>query len=200
MKVAEEILEFWFGSLDDNGFVVSGKAKRWFGGKTVDALIAERFGEWVKQALASKLDAWADTPQGLMALVTLLDQFPRNIYRGSRQAFSGDARAREWVNWAIANGIDRSMPAAWRLMLYMPLQHAENLSDQNLSVAMYELLLMTTPEQCHERIADSLRWARRHRDIVARFHRFPHRNAVMQRPSTLQESDWLAQGGERFGQ
>jgi uncharacterized protein (DUF924 family) len=200
MKVAEEILEFWFGALDDNGFAEPGKAKLWFGGKTVDALIAERFGEWVEQALASKLDAWADNPQGLMALVTLLDQFPRNIYRGSQQAYSGDARAREWVNLAIANGSDRTMPAAWRLMLYLPLEHTENLSEQNLSVAMYELLLASTPELCREQVTDSLRWARRHRDIVARFGRFPHRNAVMQRPSTGQERDWLAQGGERFGQ
>jgi uncharacterized protein (DUF924 family) len=200
MKVATEILDFWFGSLDDNGFAEPGKAKLWFGGKAADALIAERFGKWVTYALASKLDAWADNAEGLMALVTLLDQFPRNIYRGSRRAFSGDARARDWANLAIANGIDRSMPPAWRLMLYMPLQHAENLSDQNLSVAMYELLLASTPEQCCERVTDSLRWARRHRDIVARYGRFPHRNAVMQRPSTEQERDWLAQGGDRFGQ
>lgn len=200
MKVVEEILEFWFGTLDDNGFAEPEKAKLWFGGKEADALIFERFGAWVGEALESRLDDWSGNAEGLMALVTLLDQFPRNIYRGSKRAFSGDALARGWVNLAVAQGIDLSMPPAWRLMFYLPFEHAENLSEQNLSVAMYERLLASTPEQCRGQVTDSLRWACRHRDIIASFGRFPHRNAVMQRQPTEQERIWLAKGGERFGQ
>ncbi len=200
MKPVEELLQFWFGPLDENGFAGPAKVRLWFGGRDVDGLIRDRFGKLVDRALGSELDAWAEERDGLMALVTLLDQFTRNVHRGSRLAFTGDRRARDLVNRAIAQGIDRDMPLAWRQMLYLPLEHAENLSDQNLSVAMYELLLIDTPAGCRGPVSDSLRWARRHRDIVARFGRFPHRNAVMERQPTQAEIDWLAQGGERFGQ
>ncbi len=200
MKTAEDILQFWLGPLDENGFADPEKARLWFGGKSADVQISTQFGELVELALESELDAWAEDAGGLMALVTLLDQFPRNIYRGSQRAFGGDLRARELVNRAIAHDLDKIMPAAWRQMFYLPLEHAENLSDQNLSVAMFERLLADTPQQCREPVHDSLRWARRHRDIIARFGRFPHRNTVMKRRPTEEELEWLEQGGERFGQ
>ena len=200
MKAIDDLLQFWFGSLDENGFADPAKNRLWFGGRAADNLISQRFGALVEQALRSELDTWALERDGLIALVTLLDQFTRNIYRGTQRAFAGDARARDLVNGAIARGIDREMPRAWRQMLYLPLEHSENLSDQNLSVAMYELFLEDTPAGCRDPVLESLRWARKHRDIVARFGRFPHRNAAMKRRPTRDESDWLAQGGDRFGQ
>lgn len=199
METAEDVLDFWFGGLDSEGFCASSRHKLWFGGKA-DADIQRRFGERLDQALAGRLTGWGQHPASLVALITLLDQFSRNIYRGKPEAFSGDALAQQLVNKAIAEGVDREFPASWRIMFYLPLEHAENLADQNLCVAMYELLLAATPISRRGEIEPSLDWARRHRDIVARFGRFPHRNQVMQREATVEENAWLANGGDRFGQ
>jgi uncharacterized protein (DUF924 family) len=200
MEQAEEVLQFWFGSLDEDGFADSAQGKLWFAGKGADAVIAGRFTGLVERALAGELDDWAEQPASLIALITLLDQFPRNIYRSSAMAFSGDGRASDLVNRAIAAGLDRQMPIAWRSMFYLPLEHAENLAEQNLSVAMFELLLAEVPAVRRAELAGNLDWARRHRDIIARFGRFPHRNAAMQRQPTPEESAWLDGGGDRFGQ
>lgn len=199
MEAADGVLDFWFGALDQDGFAAPSQGKLWFGGQA-DALIQQRFGERVEQALAGQLDDWTREPGSLMALITLLDQFPRNIYRGSPRAFSGDSRARALVNDAIARGVDRKMPASWRIMFYLPLEHAESLADQNLCVAMVELLLAATPLARRAELEGSLEWATRHRDIVTRFGRFPHRNQVLQREPTREEVAWLDTGGDRFGQ
>jgi uncharacterized protein (DUF924 family) len=200
METASGILEFWFGKLDQYGFASPSQEKLWFSGQHADASIEQRFRDRVQQALDGGLEEWAAEPASLMALITLLDQFPRNIYRGKQQAYSGDRRALHLVNAGIASAIDRDMPAAWRMMFYLPLEHAEDLTAQNLCVAMYELLLAATPVARQSRVEDSLQWARRHRDIVARFGRFPHRNDVLKRKSTAAEIAWLHEGGDRFGQ
>ena len=199
MESAAGVLDFWFGPLDQDGFAAPSQGKLWFGGQA-DAVIQQRFGERVEQALAGQLDGWAREPESMMALITLLDQFPRNIHRGSPLAFSGDSLARALVNEAIARGVDKELPASWRIMFYLPLEHAESLADQNLCVAMYELQLAATPSGWRAELEGSLEWARRHRDIVARFGRFPHRNQVLQREPTKEEIDWLNTGGDRFGQ
>ena len=199
METAEDVLDFWFGELDSDGFCVNGRHKLWFGGMA-DADIQRRFGGLLEQALAGQLAGWCQRPAALMALITLLDQFSRNIYRGRPEAFSGDALAQQLVNSAIAEGVDRGLPASWRIMFYLPLEHAENLADQNLCVAMYELLLAETPSARRDLIEAGLDWARRHREIVARFGRFPHRNPVLRREARAEEITWLADGGDRFGQ
>ena len=199
METAEDVLDFWFGELDSDGFCATSRHKLWFGGKA-DADIQRYFGERLEQALVGQLAVWGQQPASLMALITLLDQFPRNIYRGRPEAFSGDALAQQLVNKAIAEGVDRELPASWRIMFYLPLEHAENLADQNLCVAMYELLLAVTPTSRQAEIEASLDWARRHRDIVARFGRFAHRSQVLQREASAEEIAWLADGGNRFGQ
>lgn len=199
MQTAQQVLDFWFGELDSDGFCATNRHKLWFGGKA-DADIQRRFGEGLEQALAGRLTGWSQQPSSLMALITLLDQFTRNHYRGRPEAFSGDALAQQLVNKAIAEGVDRELPASWRIMFYLPLEHAESLVDQNLCVAMYEQLLAVTPMSRQAEVEASLNWARRHRDIVARFGRFPHRNRVLQRQSSAEEIAWLADGGDRFGQ
>lgn len=200
MKEAQDVLDFWFGKLDAGGYVSSQHRKLWFAGEQVDEDIRRRYGGLVESALAGELQGWEAQTDSLMALITLLDQFPRNLYRATARAFSGDARASALVQRAIAEDRDQQMPAGWRMMFYMPLEHAESLSEQNLCVAKLELMLAQEGEERREAIEDGLRWAREHRDIVAHFGRFPHRNALLQRSATEEEREWLSAGGKRFGQ
>lgn len=200
MDSVGRILDFWFGELDEYGFAGPEKRKSWFAGKATDRLIEQNFGSLVVRALAGELDAWAEETPSLMALVTLLDQFPRNIYRGSARAFSGDQRSCELVNEAIARETDREMPPGWRSMFYLPLEHAENLADQNLCVAMLEAMMTGCPATHRDELVGSLEWARQHRDIIARFGRFPHRNKVLGRQPSPSEEAWLRGGGNSFGQ
>lgn len=200
MLEAEQVLDFWFGELDANGLAEADRRKRWFAGKATDEAIANQFGSLVERALNRELDEWAADTHSLVALVTLLDQFPRNIYRSSERAFSGDARACQFVNAAIAAGTDRLMPMCQRAMFYMPLEHAEDLTAQNLCVVLLEGMLRDAVDPCHDYLQGCVQWARQHRDIVAQFGRFPHRNQVLARESSAAEAAWMAAGGQSFGQ
>lgn len=195
-----QVLDYWFGRLDSHGLAPADRRRRWFAGQETDRYIADAFGGLVQQALAGELDHWAQQPDSLVALVTLLDQFPRNIYRGSAQAFSGDQRACEWVNRGIAQGVDGQLPLCWRTMFYMPLEHSESLVAQNLCVALLEQMHAKAAAPCEDYLRGCVDWARQHREIIVRFGRFPHRNAVLQRAATAEETAWIDGGGSRFGQ
>ena len=183
-----DILDFWFLPLSDAGH---GRKRElwWKSTPEFDAAIADRFGALIDAAMAGRLDSWRKSPDGALALIVLCDQFPRNVHRGTRRAFSGDARAREVARHALAHGYPAAYPNDMRLFFYMPLQHSEDLGDQDLCCSLFATL--GNP--------DNDRYAREHRDIVARFGRFPHRNEAMGRACTAEELEYL-KTANRFGQ
>lgn len=193
------VLQFWFGELVD-GQAAASRRRRWFAVDAgFDRELRQRFGPLTATALAGGLQEWARTPGGCVALLLVLDQFPRNIHRGDPRAYAGDARARELVHAGLAQGLDRQLVFDPRCFFYLPLEHSESLADQDLCVDLFAALLAESTGERRKLARDSLRWARMHRDLVRRFGRFPHRNAAMGRDSTAEELAWL-QTGHRFGQ
>ena len=197
----DEIVAFWLGdSVKSPEHADEQKAIWYRGGPAVDARIEERFGETIRQARAEKLSHWESDANGALALVILLDQFTRNIFRGSVEAYSGDALAREIVHRAIGAGLDDALPITGRIFLYHPLHHSESLEEQNLGVALLEKLAARLDDEWQPYVEQSVKGFSGHRDIVARFGRFPHRNVTLGRPSTAQEQAFLDSGAENFGQ
>jgi uncharacterized protein (DUF924 family) len=173
---AADVLAFWRGA---------GSAKWFKKDAAFDAEIARRFSALWQQAAAASLPTWEDTPEGALALVILLDQFPRNMFRGDARAFATDTAARAVAEPAIARGFDQAVPASERLFFYLPFEHSENEADQARAIALVDAL--GDP--------DLTRWAKLHADIIRRFGRFPHRNKVLGRTSTHEEQAFLDAGG-----
>lgn len=197
---AADVLHFWLGDDLKRDWPEPHRGDLWFkGGAAVDAEITARFGPLVAQALAGGLSDWESAPMRRLALILLLDQFTRNVHRGQAQAFAGDTRAQALALRTVAQGEDMPLPRAARLFVYMPLMHAEDLALQERCVACFEQLLADAPPPLRDTLADNLRYAQLHRDIVAQFGRFPHRNAVLGRASTEAELEFL-KDGPRFGQ
>jgi uncharacterized protein (DUF924 family) len=194
------VLRFWFGDDWPCDWPASARDELWFrGGAAVDDRIRTLFASDVTLALDGALADWESAPHARLALVLLLDQFTRNIHRGQAAAFAGDARAQALVIEALREGMDARLPVAGRLFLYMPLMHAEDLALQEDCVACFTRLHQGAPAHLQETLSGNLRYAILHRDIVARFGRFPHRNAALQRQSTPDEIEFL-KDGPRFGQ
>jgi len=161
-------------------------ADKWFKKDSAfDAEIAARFSDTQRAAAAGTLSAWAETPEGALALVIVLDQFPRNMFRGDARAFATDAQARAVAERAIARGFDQAIQAAERMFFYLPFEHSETLADQERCTALFR----ATGD------ADLLKWAELHADIIRRFGRFPHRNTVLGRATTREEQAFLDAGG-----
>jgi uncharacterized protein (DUF924 family) len=197
---ALNILDYWLGDALTLGWPSTDRYEHWFrGDASVDADIQSRFGKLVQQALDGELGEWAQQPLGRLALVIMLDQFTRNIYRRRAKAFAGDARAQLLVRDALTTGEDVALPIAGRVFLYMPLEHAEDAALQEESVRRFGLLATQAPTALSETFAEFLTFALQHRDIVARFRRFPHRNSALGRQSTPEEIAFL-RDGPRFGQ
>lgn len=195
-----QVLDFWLGDGLAKDWPSQDLGKRWFGGGAeLDADIGARFGAAVQQAVAGGLQDWEQQPRTRLALVILLDQFTRNVFRGKPQAFAGDARAQRLVLQAIAAGEDLALPCVGRVFLYMPLMHAENLALQDECVARFNRLIADAPEALKQRLQGNLDFAHQHRDIIASFGRFPYRNAALGRADTGEEQDFLLKG-PRFGQ
>jgi uncharacterized protein (DUF924 family) len=150
-----------------------------------DADIGARFRTTHAEAAAGALTAWEATPESALALVIVLDQFPRNMFRGDARAFAADARAREVARRALARGFDQDVPATERMFFYLPFEHSENLADQERCSALFRA----------NGDAELLKWAELHADIIRRFGRFPHRNAVLGRATTPAEQAFLDAGG-----
>jgi uncharacterized protein (DUF924 family) len=198
---AEALLEFWFGHEPLEGDALARRMRTWFAADPAfDAELRARFAPLVRDAAEARLDAWAAQPRRRLALILLLDQLPRNLHRGEARAFATDARALAWTLSGIEAGLDRSLAPLERAFFYMPMQHAEDLAVQERSVAAFRALAREAPPALRSTLADSAAYAERHRDLVARFGRFPHRNRVLGRASTVDEERFLAEGGERFGQ
>lgn len=188
----QEILDFWFGpeNAPDHGR----QRKCWFvKDSAFDDQIRHRFLTTWEAAARGELDGWCATPGGALALIILLDQFPRNLFRNDARAFSSDEAALRCALHAIGEGFDRELLPAQRMFVYLPLEHSERPDMQALSVHYFSALARDHPE-----FVEALDYALRHRDIIQRFGRYPHRNAALGRPSTAEEIEFLKQPGSSF--
>lgn len=188
-SLAPEVLNFWFGEGPGEG-----KAqKRWFEkDPAFDALVTKQFQNLHQEMFDGKVRHWLDHPRDCLARIIVLDQFPRHIYRGSARAFSTDALAREAAKHAVSQSWDRDLLAVERMFAYLPFQHSEALADQLRACELCE------PLTAFAETADAYRYALAHRDIIRRFGRFPHRNAVLGRVSTAEEAEFLKLPGSSF--
>lgn len=195
----QPLLDWWFGHAESPDEIAADKGKLWFGKRDSQDLDArERFGVFVDQALTGELTAWTLRPEGWLALVLLLDQLPRMIFRDTPKAFSGDLRAQKLVAQGIAADFDRQLKPIQRVFIYLVFEHCENLAVQNEAVSRFIELVAEQPEAERAVFADNLDYAERHRKVIARFGRFPHRNAVLGRESTAEELVFLSEPGSRF--
>ena len=195
----ESVLAFWFGPAGSAAEVAGQKNKLWFGKSPAnDQAVIDRFAATLVAAAAGQLDHWAATPRGRLALVIVLDQFPHHIHRDQPQAFATDPQALALSLDALATGEDQKLAPIERVFLYLPLEHAESLAMQDLSVSLYEKLAREAAADERTLFDNFLDYARKHRDVVARFGRFPHRNAILGRASTPDELEFLKQPGSRF--
>ncbi|MDO9386203.1 MAG: DUF924 family protein [Thiobacillus sp.] len=195
----DAVLDFWFGAPGSAADVAARMRPLWFAKSAAnDRIVAERFAETLIAAGKGELDDWATTPRGRLALIVVLDQFPHHIHRDHGQSFAYDALSLTLALEMIRRGEDAQLTPIERVFVYLPLEHAESIEMQNRSVALYDKL-------AHEATADErqlfdgfLDYARKHRDVVARFGRFPHRNELLGRISTPEEIEFLKQPGSRF--
>ena len=175
MMQAADVVDFWRAA----------GAEKWFGKDAAfDADFRDRFLAAHEAAASGALDSWAETADGALALMILLDQFPRNAFRGTARMFATDAKALVLADAAIGAGLDAEVEPALRAFLYLPFEHSEALADQDRALVLFRPLG-----------ADLLHWAEVHHDIIVRFGRFPHRNAVLGRSSTVEELAFLESGG-----
>jgi len=186
----DEVLDYWFGA---PGSPERGSTRAlWFTKSAqTDAEVRERFAAAVEAALAGGLREWADTPRGALALIVLLDQFTRNIHRDTPRAFAGDAQALALARQLVAAGDDRRLTPHERWFAYLPFEHSEALADQHESLRLFAALDAEAP-------LGALEWARKHYEVIERFGRYPHRNAILGRQSTAEEIEFLQQPGSRF--
>lgn len=173
IKTASDVLDFWFSDrMEPNWFAKS---------DDIDTVIRNDFAPTYEAARRRELDDWTATPEGALALVIVLDQFPRNIFRGDARSFESNDPALEHARAAVDAGFDEKVDPTRRQFFYLPFMHSEDLPDQTRSVELYEALGNE----------NSLDFAIRHRDIIQQFGRFPHRNAVLDRPNTPDEDEFL---------
>ena len=194
------VLDFWLGASGADGALDPAKQKMWFGdGPKYDAEIRDRFGALHERASRGELEgAWTATPRGSIALIVVLDQFSRHLHRGTADAFAQDPAAQRLAADGLGRGLDRELIPAARSFFYLPFEHAESLELQQLGVRSFERLV-TEVAAVHRKVYESFAdYSRRHRDIIARFGRFPHRNAVLGRASTPEELEFLKLPGSSF--
>ena len=186
---AQEVLDFWFGHEDEPGYGEFRGA--WFRKDPgFDKLVRDRFEDLYEAAAAGDLDVWKEEARSCLALVIILDQFPRNMFRGDPRSYATDRKAQETAEYAVDRALDRELPEFQRMFLYMPFMHSEDLEHQRRSVELFRRLAGNE--------TDSSNYAVRHMEIIERFGRFPHRNEVLGRQTTPEEAEFLTQPGSSF--
>ena len=196
-----EVLEFWFGQPDAHGLADSTHRGRWFNASPeFDARVDAQFGPAVTAALGGAFESWTARPDGTLALILLLDQFTRNIHRGTAAAWSGDARALALARRLVERGADLKLRGDARSFAYLPFEHAESRTMQALHLGLLARWQNEAVAPVAERLTTNIEFARRHAAIVQRFGRFPHRNSVLGRASTAAEIEFLERARNRFGQ
>ena len=188
----QDVIDFWFGA---SGSPEHGtQRKAWFAKDAAfDRTIVERFGATIERALRGELDAWTATPEGGLARIVVLDQFTRNAFRGDRRAFAGDAQALAAASAMVGSRQDESLAPVMRAFAYLPFEHAEGLAMQDEAVRLFTRLVASAPN-----LQSMLDYAHKHREVIERFGRFPHRNAILGRRSTAEEEAYLKTPGTGF--
>lgn len=195
----EAVLRLWFGQLDALGRADDEHAKAWWKkDDELDARIREQFEGEHRAVRAGERDEWLVEPRGRLAAIIVLDQFSRNMFRGTAEMYASDAQALRLSREGIERGHDRQLVHHERAFSYMPFMHSEQLDDQDRCIALFSAMRAESPEELHADLDRNLASARQHRDIVARFGCFPHRNALLGRASTPQQVAFLSQPGSSF--
>ena len=193
--LSKRILDFWFGNVDETG-----RDTRWFQSTPeFDAHIRDAFGQALTAVGNGAFQRWSAHARSWLAYILLTDQFPRNVHRGEARAFQFDGLALDMAKRGIARGLDRQLGIIERSFAYMPLEHSESLHDQQTCVALFRQLVESASEPDTANAQSSLDYAEQHREIIARFGRFPHRNDVLGRAHTREELAYL-KTANRFGQ
>lgn len=197
----ESILDYWFSDVREHPELFRTRQKFWFSSSPrTDTGIRAQFGELVERAGSGALDEWATQPAGALALVLLLDQFPRSIYRGTARAFDYDARALQITRNGIARGLDRRLSVIERGFFYMPFQHSEDRETQAESERLFAQLRDDAKKDESDAAYNFHRFSLEHKNIVDTFGRFPHRNEILGRPNSEAEREYLEQSGKNYGQ
>ena len=201
LEQPEGVLNFWFGELEGRADIDASKQRMWWmGGPEIDETIRARFATTVEAALRGDLAHWQKTARGSLALVIVLDQFTRNLGRGTPDAFAGDERALAVCQHSINEGQDKELRLIERAFLYMPMMHAEDRKMAEICKARFAELGAEIAALGAEGFPDFNKHAIQHADIVMRFGRYPHRNEILERTSTQEEHRFMAEGGPSFGQ
>lgn len=189
----DDVLSYWLGPPPETATELEAKKQLWFdGGPAVDAEIRARFGPVVAKARAGELTAWTGTPRGTLALLVLLDQFSRNLHRGTAEAFSHDPICLELARAGFDSGRFDELDPIERLFAALPFRHAEDVDSQKRGVALAVRDALGATPGLMDFLVYSVDWARKHLDVIVRFGRFPHRNKALGRTSTPEEIDYLA--------
>lgn len=196
---AQSIIDFWFGQPGPAAVVAKRQTGLWFKKQaSTDAFIKERFERTLRSAAVGELDRWCDTASGRLALIIVLDQLPRNMYRDTPLAFGFDSLARAHCQEGLERHDDAVLPALQRVFFYLPLEHAEDRALQARSVALFRELTADVEEDDKALFNGFLDYAQRHQLVVDQFDRFPHRNAILGRESTARELEFLTRPGSSF--
>lgn len=199
-KSIETIHEYWFGTISASPEYFNERSDLWYGGShEQDVEIKERFGQDLQNAILETNLHWAEQSAGALVLVVLLDQFSRHVFRKSARAFAQDPLARAIAYRSVNQKLDEELSVPERLFLYHPFHHSESLDDQDYGIQLVETMESASHEEWKDHINESLDFFRGHRDVIARFGRFPHRNEVLERTSTEEEVDYL-KSAPRHGQ
>lgn len=190
----QAILDFWFGPPGNPDSSYAERRRMWFGkDEAVDTLIRQKFEEIYTKASSGDYKSWQSSSKGCLALAIVLDQFPRNMFRGNQKSFETDPQALKITQKALAQGFDRELLPVQRLFLYLPLEHSENRDHQQQAVTLFQALADE-----HQEFNDTYVYALKHQAVIERFGRFPHRNEILSRPSTPEELEFLQQPGSSF--
>lgn len=198
LPTPEDVLDYWIGAARDDAGAIGDKHKLWFGkSEQTDAEIRQRFSELLEEVSHVPFaDDWATRgPRERLAAIIVLDQFSRNLFRESARAFEQDALALRLARDGIALEDDRTLSEPERVFFYLPFEHSEDMADQEKAVELFTQLLEDARADYREFVKSTLDYARQHKDVIAAFGRFPHRNKALGRESTPEEKEWLAEGG-----
>lgn len=198
MITPDDVLAYWFG--DDVLNSVPDKASKiWFGkDPAIDQYLKTHFQVAIDEAMAGKYDQWCDTPEGRLALIILLDQFSRNIYRETPRAFAQDAKALALAKIGVKLQQDLQLSHVERIFFYLPFEHSENKHDQEVSVKLFTQLTIDPPDYLTEFFNMTLDYALRHKEIIDRFGHFPHRSEIIGRPLSAAEREFLQEPNSSF--
>lgn len=197
LETPESLLAYWIGDAADTADAAVARRKLWFKKSfETDTEIAERFGETLSALAGGLAFEWAvASPRARLAAIIAFDQFPRNMFRGTAAAFEFDTRALDLCTHGILLAEDMGLKSVERQFFYMPLEHSEKISDQDLAIKAFGGALRSAPEAFKPILQDALDYAQAHREVISRFGRFPHRNEILARPSTAEEQTWLKEHG-----